>query len=118
MISSRQPVRKREKEGVVRVFVTGASGFIGQAIVRKLLSAGQSVVAFLLPQESEALVGGASIVRGDVTKAETLSGAMAGVDAVVHVAGSVGFQPWRECIAINREGARNVVGRASRAGVR
>jgi nucleoside-diphosphate-sugar epimerase len=107
-----------KKGDEMRIFMTGASGFIGQVIVRHLLNERHSVVALMLPQEPERLAGGASIVRGDVTRAETLSGAMKNVDAVIHAAGSVGFQTWQNCIAINRDGTRNVVREAVHSGVR
>lgn len=109
---------RNKKEGTMRILVTGASGFIGGAIVRRLLKSGHSVKALLLPQEPEQAAGGAFIVRGDVTRPETLSGSMSDIDAVIHVAGSVGFQSWRNGIAINRKGTRNVVREAVRAGVR
>jgi nucleoside-diphosphate-sugar epimerase len=102
----------------MNVFITGASGFIGQAIVKKLIREGHSVTALLLPQEPEDLVAGARIVRGDVTKPASLSGTMKGTEAIVHLAGAVGFQSWKSCLAINRDGTSNVVREAVSAGVR
>ena len=102
----------------MNVFVTGASGFIGQAVVKKVLQAGQSLTALLMPQEPDSLGAGASIVRGDVTKPETLAGLMKGADALIHLAGAVGFQTWKNCLAINRDGTANVVREAVASGVR
>jgi nucleoside-diphosphate-sugar epimerase len=102
----------------MNVFVTGASGFIGQVIVRNLLKTGHSVTALLLPQEPESLSGGAAIIRGDITRPETLFGAMKSAQAVIHIAGSVGFQTWKNCLAINRDGTANVVREAANSGVR
>lgn len=102
----------------MNIFVTGASGFIGQAVVGRLLRSGHSVRALLLPQEPEGQAGGASIVRGDVTSPETLSGSIKDSQAVVHLAGSVGFQTWKNCLAINRDGTSNVAREAVNAGVR
>ena len=102
----------------MNIFVTGASGFIGQAVVGRLLKKGHSVRALLLPLEPEGLAGGAAAVRGDVTKAGTLSGAMKGCQAVVHLAGSVGYQTWENCLAINRDGTANIAAEAVESGVR
>jgi nucleoside-diphosphate-sugar epimerase len=102
----------------MNAFVTGASGFIGQAIVRKLLQGGHSVVALLLPQEPESLAAGTTVVRGDVTRPVTLSGTMKGSDAVIHLAGAVGFQTWKNCLATNRDGTANVVHEAVSSGIR
>jgi nucleoside-diphosphate-sugar epimerase len=102
----------------MNVMVTGASGFIGQAIVKKLLQRGHSVFALLLPEEPESLAAGTTIVRGDVTRPETLAGTMKESKAVIHLAGAVGFQTWKNCLAINREGTFNVAREAVSSGVR
>jgi nucleoside-diphosphate-sugar epimerase len=102
----------------MNIFVTGASGFIGQAVVKKLLQSGYAVIALLLPQEPESLAAGTRIVRGDVTRPETLARTMKGSDAVIHLAGAVGFQTWKNCLATNRDGTANVVHEAVSSGVR
>ena len=102
----------------MNIFVTGASGFIGQAVVKKILHGGHAVVALLLPQEPESLAAGTTIVRGDVTRPESLAGTMKGSDAVIHLAGAVGFQTWKSCLATNRDGVANVVHEAGSSGVR
>jgi len=102
----------------MNVFVTGASGFIGQSIVKKLLQGGYSVTALLLPQEPQSLAAGTTIVRGDVTRPETLAGKIKGTDAIIHLAGVVGFQTWKNCLAINRDGTANIAREAMSSGVR
>jgi 2-alkyl-3-oxoalkanoate reductase len=102
----------------MKVFVTGASGFIGRAVVKKLIGHGHSVTALLLPQEPASAVAGASVVRGDVTQPETLGGKMAGHGAVIHLAGAVGYQTRKDCLRINKQGTLNVVHEAVHSGVR
>ena len=101
----------------MKIFITGASGFIGQAIVKKLVQGGHAVTALLLPQEPQSLAAGATVVRGDVTRPETLAGKMRGMDAVIHLAGAVGFQTWESCQAINRDGTSHIVQEALSSGV-
>jgi nucleoside-diphosphate-sugar epimerase len=102
----------------MNIFVTGASGFIGQAVVKRVRQAGHSVTGLLMPQEPDSLGAGTSIVRGDVTRPETLAGLMKGADSAVHLAGAVGYQSWTNCLAINRNGTANVVREAVSSGVR
>jgi len=102
----------------MNIFITGASGFIGQAIVKKLLPEGHAIRALLLPQEPESLATGTTVIRGDVTRPETLAGTMKGSDAVIHLAGAVGFQTWKNCLAINRDGTSNVAKEAVSSHVR
>ena len=103
----------------MKVFVTGATGFLGKAIARRLAGEGHGVTALVLPGDDTPMPAGTETVRGDITDASTLEGRTAGHDAVVHLAGAVGYgQSWKRCIALNREGTRNIALEAVRSGVR
>lgn len=103
----------------MRVFVTGASGFIGKRLLRRLQADGHLVTALLLPQEAVPPWNAVSLARGDITRGPSLAGTMAGHDAVLHLAGAVGYgQTFERCNSINREGTRHVADEAVRAGVR
>lgn len=103
----------------MRVFMTGASGFLGRRIAPRLRADGHVVTALLLPQETEAGVPADHVVRGDITRAESLEGTMSGQDAVVHLAGAVGYgQTFARCRSLNRDGTANVVREAVRARAR
>jgi dihydroflavonol-4-reductase len=73
----------------VKIFVTGGTGFIGQALVRRLRERGDQVVTLVRsPERAGALREmGADLAAGGMDDADSLRTAMAGSDAVLHVAG-------------------------------
>jgi dihydroflavonol-4-reductase len=72
------------------VFVTGATGFIGLHVARRLRDRGDDVAAILRDPASatELQATGARLVQGDLGSEAAIRSAMAGTDAVIHLAGS------------------------------
>ncbi|MBI5503271.1 MAG: NAD-dependent epimerase/dehydratase family protein [Deltaproteobacteria bacterium] len=102
----------------MKIFVTGATGFLGRTIAPRLIDAGHDLTLLALPHEVVAETG-VAVVRGDITDPGSLRGKLSGHDAVVHLAGAVGYgQTFARCNALNRDGTVNVAAAAVAEGVR
>jgi uronate dehydrogenase len=93
------------------VLLTGAAGAIGTALRERLPAFGWTVRGF-------DRVRAPGCVVGDITSADDLDAAMAGVAAVAHFAGQPTEAPWRVVRAANIDGSVQVFEAARRAGVR
>ena len=73
----------------MKSFVTGGAGFLGAAVVRRLVERGDEVVGLARSEEAATKLTrlGAIAVRGDITDAGTLGQLLTGVDLVFHLAG-------------------------------
>ncbi|HTI34901.1 MAG TPA: NAD-dependent epimerase/dehydratase family protein [Miltoncostaea sp.] len=104
------------------VLVTGGSGFVGGAVLARLVDRGREVRALTRSVESAGALSraGAQPVRGDILDPASLARAMEGVEVVYHLAGLNGFclpDP-KELTRLNVEGTRRVVSAAADAGAR
>jgi nucleoside-diphosphate-sugar epimerase len=71
----------------MRIFVTGASGWIGSAVVPELLGAGYGVVGLARSERAAAAVAalGAEVQPGDLNDLDTLRATAGASDGVVHL---------------------------------
>lgn len=104
------------------VLITGGSGFVGRAVLERLVARGRTVRALTRSDASATVLAaaGAEAVRGDLGDQPSLERAMEGCEVVYHVAGLNGFclpDPHVLTVA-NVEGTRALVRAAGAAGVR
>ena len=101
-----------------KIFVTGGGGFIGRAVVKRLLENGSSVVAFDLSEQlllhSDTLneyssIGSLELVDGTILDKRRLQGTISDCDAVIHLAAMLGVRRTEEnklsCLEVNIAGS-------------
>lgn len=108
---------QRDQQGspVRHVLLTGATGFIGGAVVRAL--ADQPNIQLSVLVHGPARIPAARRRFGDLTKPDSLIGSCQGIDTLVHTASYVGADP-EQCGAVNDRGTAALLGEATRTGVR
>ena len=104
----------------MKALVTGATGFVGAAVARRLLAAGHEVRALARAASNRANLDGldVEVVTGDLTDRESLARAARGCDALFHVAAD--YRLWvpdpDAMMRTNVDGSRNMVRAAADAG--
>ena len=104
-----------------KILLTGASGFVGSAVARKLVEAGYSVRALVRTTSPRAHLAGLGLdfFEGDLRDRNSVGRAIAGMRYIFHVAAD--YRLWasdpNEIFASNVEGTRNLMEGAMNAGV-
>jgi dihydroflavonol-4-reductase len=111
----------------MRILVTGGTGYIGLALLRRMPDRHKAVVMVRDRSRTELLPANTATVVGDVTNSESVRNAMNNVDAVAHLAGVnpgskndeavTGTVTEETFVSVNVDGTRNVVKAAADAGV-
>jgi nucleoside-diphosphate-sugar epimerase len=99
-----------------RIMVTGATGFTGGALAKKLIAQGHTVVALVRPTGNTQLLEalGVILVRGDITNPEAVSKAAQKCDIIYNIAAvyRTAGHPDSYYEAVNTEGVKHVVNAA------
>lgn len=97
----------------MRIAITGATGFIGQYMVRGMLGAGHQVRALARPGRASALpkVPGQSyeVHEGDITIYDSIKGFLADVDLLLHLASAHDHFTEEQMRAVNVQGTENLI---------
>lgn len=105
----------------MKTLITGASGFVGSALLRQLIQAEHEVRALVRPNSDRRNLAGLSveIVTGDLNDRASLGRALAGCNALFHVAAD--YRLWvprpKEIYKTNVDGTLNIMLAAAKAGV-
>lgn len=105
----------------MNVLVTGATGLVGNNVVRMLLERGIAVRVLARNPQCRSLAGlSVEVVPGDLADLSAIEQAVRGATHVVHAAGRVhiGWTGWDEARAVNVEGTRRVAQACRREGAR
>jgi dihydroflavonol-4-reductase len=105
----------------MRVFVTGGTGFVGGAVVKKLVKAGHDVRALVRPESNTRQLYGLDVERitGDLGDEMSLQRGIAGCDWVFHIAALYSYwgHSWQDFYRSNVEGTQRVLEVAQAADV-
>ncbi|MBZ5505783.1 MAG: complex I NDUFA9 subunit family protein [Acidobacteriia bacterium] len=104
----------------MKVFLTGATGFVGRNMLKRLLAEGHSVRALVREPEKAGALKEAKVepVAGDVVDGPGLDQGMQGCDAVIHMVGIIVEKGRNTFERVHHIGTRNVVEAAKLAGIK
>lgn len=110
----------------MKVFLTGATGFVGKGILARLQQEGYSCVCLVRPGSQKNQTSkqderdGVTWAAGDLFDPSSLAAAMQDCDAVIHLVGIIREQPGKGVIfsRVHVEGTRNVLEAAKQAGIK
>jgi dihydroflavonol-4-reductase len=104
------------------IAVTGATGHIGNVLVKELIKRGEKVRVVIPPGEDTCPLQGLNVemVPGDVREPESLRRAFTGAETVFHLAGIISIMPGKQKLleTVNVQGTQNVTEACLRTGVR
>ena len=88
----------------MKVFLTGATGFVGSVVAEKLLGRGHEVSGLARNEAAEAKLNekGITVLKGDLTDVEVLKRGASEAEAVIHTAFSHNFSDYNDAVKLDR----------------
>ncbi len=106
----------------MKAFVTGGTGFVGSAVIRRILAGGHTVRTLVRPASSTRMLEGLPVERvtGDLSDKSILHDSMIDCQWVFHVAALYAYwgYSWEQFYQSNVEGTRNILEATSQTGVK
>src|SRR5512140_805561 len=107
----------------MNVFITGATGFVGREIVRQVRAAGHSISVLARDTGSQSALKlrsefGVNIRAGDILDEDSLSEALTGADAAIHLVGIIAEVGDKTFERVHVAGTLNTLGVARRQGIK
>jgi dihydroflavonol-4-reductase len=122
LLKHRSPIFWKEFKGANMNLITGATGHIGNVLVRELLRRKEEVRVFVLPGEDLSPLEGLEIdvVRGNILDPVALEKALENIEYVFHLAGIISIMPGKDSLVhdVNVVGTTNIVEAAKKANVK
>lgn len=100
------------------IAVTGATGFVGQHVAKRLQAEGFEVRLLVRKPEAAMWLDGFEVVKGALEDRDSLKWLTAGAHAVVHCAGAIKARRGNEFDLVNYDGTKRVAEMAKKAGVK
>ncbi len=101
--------------------VTGATGHVGNVLVRKLLKHREKVRALILPGESRESISGLKVeaFEGDILNLDSVFESLRGIKGIFHLAGVISIMPGPNLLVrkVNVEGTKNILRAAMGKGI-
>lgn len=103
----------------MRVFLTGATGFVGGHLLKQLVNEGHSIRALVRDPQRSGSVKGSQIelVAGDIVDGTGLDEGMRGCDTVIHLVGIIAETGKATFESVHHVGTRNMTEAARRSGI-
>jgi len=106
----------------MKIFITGATGYIGSHLIKKLIQDKCDITALVRTDRAAQDLSdqGVKVIKGDVTDAVSIEGALSGIDILYHLANVSRWWLKDKTLytEVNANGTRNLLNEAERAGVR
>jgi len=102
----------------LRVAVTGGTGFVGAALIDKLLQEGHDVIALARDPSRLRRANDVRVLTGDLDNGAALEALATGADAFLHLAGVILPKHDEDFDAVNVQGAANAAAAAAKAGAK
>lgn len=94
----------------MKCFVTGANGYIGSSLIKRLINQNHQVTGLLHRSIPKQPVKGVTYVKGDINDAETYSSFFEDIDIVFHCAAKVSdYGPKKDFYKVNVEGTEQLI---------